>query len=159
MTIEALDQATLVCTIEGTATSVVLSRGWESTTKRILVTGGAGFLDSHLCERLLNNGHEILCVDNSFHSAQMNITHLLENPNMELMRHDVIFPLYVEVDESFNLACPASPIWPNGRRRKFCRRQHLRFTAIAPCIRRRKSTGQRQSDRPAIVLRSEETVR
>ena len=110
MTIEALDQATLVCTIEGTATSVVLSRGWESITKRILVTGGAGFLDSYLCERLLNNGHEILCVDNSFPSTQMNITHRLENPNIELMRHDVIFPLYVEVDEIFNLACPASPI-------------------------------------------------
>jgi UDP-glucuronate decarboxylase len=78
--------------------------------KRILVTGGAGFLGSHLCERLLNNGHEVLCVDNFFSSTRGNITHLLDNPDMELMRHDVTFPLYVEVDEIFNLACPASPI-------------------------------------------------
>jgi UDP-glucuronate decarboxylase len=79
-------------------------------TKRILVTGGAGFLGSHLCERLLNNGHEVLCVDNFFSSTRRNITHLLDNSNMELMRHDVTFPLYIEVDEIFNLACPASPI-------------------------------------------------
>jgi UDP-glucuronate decarboxylase len=79
-------------------------------TKRILVTGGAGFLGSHLCERLLNNGHEVLCVDNFFSTTRRNITHLLDNPNMELMRHDVTLPLYVEVDEIFNLACPASPI-------------------------------------------------
>jgi UDP-glucuronate decarboxylase len=79
-------------------------------TKRILVTGGAGFLGSHLCERLLNNGHEVLCVDNFFSSTRSNILHLLDHRNMELMRHDVTFPLYVEVDEIFNLACPASPI-------------------------------------------------
>jgi UDP-glucuronate decarboxylase len=79
-------------------------------TKRVLVTGGAGFLGSHLCERLLNNGHEVLCVDNFFSGTRRNITHLLDNSNMELMRHDVTFPLYVEVDEIFNLACPASPI-------------------------------------------------
>jgi UDP-glucuronate decarboxylase len=79
-------------------------------TKRILVTGGAGFLGSHLCERLLNNGHEVLCVDNFFSSTRRNVVHLLDNPNMELVRHDVTFPLYVEVDEIFNLACPASPI-------------------------------------------------
>ena len=79
-------------------------------TKRVLVTGGAGFLGSHLCERLLNSGYEVLCVDNFFSSTRRNITHLLDNPNMELMRHDVTFPLYVEVDEIFNLACPASPI-------------------------------------------------
>ncbi len=79
-------------------------------TKRVLVTGGAGFLGSHLCERLLNNGHEVLCVDNFFSGTRGNITHLLGNPNMELMRHDVTFPLYIEVDEIFNLACPASPI-------------------------------------------------
>ena len=79
-------------------------------TKRILVTGGAGFLGSHLCEQLLNDGHEVLCVDNFFSSTRGNITHLLGNPNMELMRHDVTFPLYVEVDQIFNLACPASPI-------------------------------------------------
>jgi UDP-glucuronate decarboxylase len=79
-------------------------------TKRILVTGGAGFLGSHLCERLLNSGNEVLCVDNFFSSTRRNITHLLDNPNFELMRHDVTFPLYVEVDEIFNLACPASPV-------------------------------------------------
>jgi UDP-glucuronate decarboxylase len=79
-------------------------------TKRILVTGGAGFLGSHLCERLLNNGHEVLCADNFFSSTRRNILHLLDNNDMELMRHDVTFPLYVEVDEIFNLACPASPV-------------------------------------------------
>ena len=79
-------------------------------TKRILVTGGAGFLGSHLCERLLSGRHEVLCVDNFFSSTRQNITHLLDDANMELMRHDVTFPLYVEVDEIFNLACPASPI-------------------------------------------------
>ncbi len=79
-------------------------------SKRILVTGGAGFLGSHLCERLLNDGHQVLCVDNFFSSTRYNILHLLDNKNMELMRHDVNFPLYVEIDEIFNLACPASPI-------------------------------------------------
>ena len=79
-------------------------------TKRVLVTGGAGFLGSHLCERLLKDGYEVLCVDNFFSSTRRNITHLLDNPNLELMRHDVTFPLYVEVDEIFNLACPASPV-------------------------------------------------
>ncbi len=78
--------------------------------KRILVTGGAGFLGSHLCEHLLNNGNEVLCVDNFLSGARSNVVHLLGNPKMELMRHDVTFPLYVEVDEIFNLACPASPI-------------------------------------------------
>jgi UDP-glucuronate decarboxylase len=89
---------------------VFVARIGESMTKRILVTGGAGFLGSHLCERLLNDGHEVLCVDNFFSSTRRNITHLLDHSNMELMRHDVTFPLYVEVDEIFNLACPASPI-------------------------------------------------
>ncbi len=78
--------------------------------KRILVTGGAGFLGSHLCERLLNEGHEVLCVDNYFTGQRMNVAHLLDNPRFELMRHDVTFPLFVEVDEIYNLACPASPI-------------------------------------------------
>ena len=78
--------------------------------KRILVTGGAGFLGSHLCERLLEQGHELLCVDNYFTGTKANIAHLLDNPFFELMRHDVTFPLYIEVDEIYNLACPASPI-------------------------------------------------
>ena len=77
---------------------------------RILVTGGAGFLGSHLCERLLDAGHEVLCVDNFYTGARRNVAHLLGNPNFELMRHDVTFPLFVEVDEIYNLACPASPI-------------------------------------------------
>ncbi|MGD2021425.1 MAG: SDR family oxidoreductase [Thiohalocapsa sp.] len=78
--------------------------------KRILVTGGAGFLGSHLCERLLADGHDVLCVDNFFTGTKDNIAHLIDNPYFELMRHDVTFPLYVEVDEIYNLACPASPI-------------------------------------------------
>jgi UDP-glucuronate decarboxylase len=78
--------------------------------KRILITGGAGFLGSHLCDRLLNDGHDVLCVDNFYTSTRRNITHLLEHPNFELLRHDVTFPLYVEVDRIYNLACPASPI-------------------------------------------------
>lgn len=78
--------------------------------KRILVTGGAGFLGSHLCERLLADGHDVLCVDNFFTGAKRNVSHLLDHSNFELMRHDVTFPLYVEVDEIYNLACPASPI-------------------------------------------------
>lgn len=80
------------------------------TNKRIAVTGGAGFLGSHLCERLLQDGHEVLCVDNFFTGAKQNIKHLMNNPLFELIRHDVTFPLYVEVDEIYNLACPASPI-------------------------------------------------
>lgn len=78
--------------------------------KRILITGGAGFIGSHLCERLLADGHDVLCVDNFFTSRKENITHLLGNPRFEMIRHDVTFPLYVEVDEIYNLACPASPI-------------------------------------------------
>ena len=78
--------------------------------KRILVTGGAGFLGSHLCERLLEEGHDVLCVDNFFTGTKDNIVHLLDKPHFELMRHDVTFPLYLEVDEIYNLACPASPI-------------------------------------------------
>jgi UDP-glucuronate decarboxylase len=79
------------------------------TRKRVLVTGGSGFLGSHLCERLLDEGNEVLCVDNFFTGSRGNVAHLLERPNFELMRHDVTFPLYVEVDEIYNLACPASP--------------------------------------------------
>ena len=78
--------------------------------KRILVTGGVGFLGSHLCERLLELGHDVLCVDNYFTGRKTSIQHLMSNPFFEVMRHDVTFPLYVEVDEIYNLACPASPI-------------------------------------------------
>ena len=80
------------------------------TRKKIMVTGGAGFLGSHLCERLLNDGHDVLCVDNFYTGSKDNIAHLLGNPCFEMMRHDVTFPLYVEVDEIYNLACPASPV-------------------------------------------------
>ena len=76
----------------------------------ILVTGGAGFLGSHLCDRLIRDGHEVLCVDNFFTGGKRNIAHLLDHPKFELMRHDVTFPLYVEVERIYNLACPASPI-------------------------------------------------
>lgn len=81
-----------------------------SNRKRVLVTGGAGFLGSHLCERLLFDGCDVLCVDNFYSGTRDNVAHLMSNPHFELMRHDVIFPLYVEVDEIFNLACPASPL-------------------------------------------------
>lgn len=80
------------------------------TRKRVLVTGGAGFLGSHLCERLLADGHDVLCVDNYFTGRKDNIAHLLGRPQFEALRHDITFPLYVEVDEIYNLACPASPV-------------------------------------------------
>ncbi|HEB70222.1 MAG TPA: SDR family oxidoreductase [Desulfobulbus sp.] len=82
----------------------------SQTRKQVLVTGGTGFLGSHLCERLLKDGNDVLCVDNFFTGTKDNVLHLLDNPHFELMRHDVTFPLYVEVDEIYNLACPASPI-------------------------------------------------
>lgn len=78
--------------------------------KRVLVTGGAGFLGSHLCERLLNDGHDVICLDNYFTGSKRNVVHLLDNPYFELVRHDVIAPFYAEVDQIFNLACPASPV-------------------------------------------------
>lgn len=80
------------------------------TRNRVMVTGGAGFLGSHLCEQLLQLGHEVICVDNFYTGKKQNISHLLENPYFEVLRHDVTFPLYIEVDEIYNLACPASPI-------------------------------------------------
>jgi UDP-glucuronate decarboxylase len=82
----------------------------EKSKKRILVTGGAGFLGSHLCERLLSDGCEIICVDNFYTGTKDNILHMLDSPYFEFIRHDVCFPLYVEVDEIYNLACPASPV-------------------------------------------------
>ncbi len=91
------------------AISSFLERTKTVTGKRVLVTGGAGFLGSHLCECLLDRGHDVLCVDNFFSSSRHNVAHLLDNHRLELLRHDITFPLYVEVDEIFNLACPASP--------------------------------------------------
>jgi UDP-glucuronate decarboxylase len=82
----------------------------RTSTKRVLVTGGAGFLGSHLCERLIADGHSVLCVDNYFTGRKENVGHLLDDPHFEAMRHDVTHPLFVEVDEVYNLACPASPI-------------------------------------------------
>ena len=78
--------------------------------KRILITGGAGFIGSHLCERLIDAGHDVICLDNYFTGTKENLLKLLDYPNFELLRHDVTFPLYVEVDEIYNLACPASPV-------------------------------------------------
>jgi UDP-glucuronate decarboxylase len=83
---------------------------YSPTSRRVLVTGGAGFLGSHLCDLLVEAGHEVLCLDNFFTGRRGNVAHLLDRPNFELMRHDVTFPLYVEVDEIYNLACPASPV-------------------------------------------------
>ena len=80
------------------------------TKKRILITGAAGFLGSHLCERLLNEGNEVICADNFYTGSKSNVVHLLDHPYFELIRHDVTFPLYIEVDEIYNLACPASPV-------------------------------------------------
>jgi UDP-glucuronate decarboxylase len=81
-----------------------------NSNKRILVTGGAGFLGSHLIDRLIARGDEVVCVDNYFTGSKKNIAHLLNHPNFELIRHDVTFPLYIEVDQIYNLACPASPV-------------------------------------------------
>ena len=134
-----------------------------SNQKRILVTGGAGFVGSHLCERLLNSDNEVLCLDNYFSGAKQNVLHLLDNPRFKLMRHDVTLPLYEEVDEIYNLACPASPIhykktrlrrprpacrvrsicwiWQDEPMRGFCKPQQVRSTAIRKFTRNRKVTG------------------
>ena len=143
--------------------------------RRVLITGGAGFLGSHLGERLLADGCHVLCVDNFFTGAKRNIEHLLDNPNFELLRHDVTFPLFVEVDEIYNLACPASPIHyqrdpvQTTKTSVIGRHQHAdsakRLRAQDPAglhergIRRSlgapasgKLLGQRQSDRPAELL-------
>lgn len=91
------------------ANTVQVGRDYHAR-KRVLVTGGAGFIGSHLCERLLEQGHEVVCLDNFFTGTKDNIAHLIGNPYFELLRHDVTFPLYIEVDEIFNMACPASPV-------------------------------------------------
>ncbi len=80
-----------------------------SKVKRILVTGGAGFLGSHLCERLVEDGHDVICLDNFFTSQKSNVAHLLDQPNFELIRHDITMPIWLEVDQIYNLACPAAP--------------------------------------------------
>jgi UDP-glucuronate decarboxylase len=85
-------------------------RSHDLAGQRILITGGAGFLGSHLCERLLNEGHEVICVDNFFTGSKANIEHLVGNRRFELIRHDITFPLFLEVDQIYNLACPASPV-------------------------------------------------
>ena len=79
--------------------------------KRVLVTGGAGFIGSHLCDKLVAFGHDVICLDNFFTGNKQNIYHLIDKPNFELIRHDVTLPIYLEVDEIFNLACPASPVY------------------------------------------------
>jgi len=96
--------------VPGIGLTAVLMRRSYFEQKRILVTGGAGFLGSHLCERLLADGHALLCVDNLFTGSRRNIAHLLDDKAFEFIRHDITFPLYVEVDEIYNLACPASPV-------------------------------------------------
>lgn len=103
------------CLLYAVTIRTVLFKGlkeivWSETMNRILVTGGAGFLGSHLCERLLEAEHDVLSVDNYFTGRKNNIAHLIDNPNFEAMRHDITFPLYVEVDRIYNLACPASPV-------------------------------------------------
>ena len=132
-------------------------------SKTILVTGGGGFLGSHLCERLLELGNDVICVDNFYTGSKRNIRHLLENHRFELIRHDVTLPLVVEVDEIYNLACPASPIHyqrdpaqtiktcvhgainmlglPSGPERRCFRLRPAKCTATRPFIRRSKSTG------------------
>jgi len=88
----------------------VMDRVLNMESKRVLVTGGAGFLGSHLCGRLVNQGHDVICLDNLYTGSKRNITGLLDRPNFEFIRHDVTFPIYLEVDQIYNLACPASPI-------------------------------------------------
>jgi UDP-glucuronate decarboxylase len=149
--------------------------------KRILVTGGAGFLGSHLCERLLRDGHDVLCVDNYFSGRRENIIHLLDDHNFEAMRHDVTFPLFVEVDEIYNLACPASPIhyqFDPVQTTKTCVHGAINMLGLAkrvkgkilqastseyprihPNIRDRGLLGQRQPDWPPFLLRRRQALR
>ena len=144
--------------------------------KRILVTGGAGFLGSHLCERLIAEGADVICVDNFFTGTRSNVEHLLDHKRFELIRHDVTFPLYVEVDEIYNLACPASPIHYQHdpvQTTKTSVHGAINMLGLAKRVKRknpagvhlgglwrpqrssadRRLLGQRQSDRPALLLR------
>ena len=128
-----------------------------SQLSRILVTGGAGFLGSHICERLVADGHDVICLDNFFTSQKTNVAHLLSKPNFELIRHDITLPIFLEVDEIYNMACPAAPghyqynpiktpkqaswelsmSWalPNAAVRKCFKRAHQKSTAIQKSIR------------------------
>ena len=156
--------------------------GNGASPRRILVTGGAGFLGSHLCDRLVAQGHEVLCVDNYFTGRRANIAHLMDLPNFELMRHDVTFPLYVEVDDIYNLACPASPVHyqyrsgadhedERARRDQHARPRQAGARADVPGLdlgglRRpepapadRGLLGQRQPDRSALLLRRGQALR
>ena len=168
----------------GSYGSMLVSRKQShGQVKKILVTGGAGFLGSHLCERLLAQGHDVLCVDNFFTGTKRNIAHLLGNPRFEFLRHDVTFPLYVEVDEIYNLACPASPDPLPARpgaddederarrdqharprqaraRRGSSRHRHRRSMAI-PTVHPQtgRLLGPRQPDRPALLLRRGQALR
>jgi UDP-glucuronate decarboxylase len=145
-------------------------------SRRILISGGAGFIGSHLCDLLLAEGHEVLCVDNYFTGWRRNIEHLVNAPRFELMRHDVTFPLYVEVDDIYNLACPASPVHyqhdpvqtlktsvhgainmlglAKRTRARIFQASTTRSMAIPTCIRSRRAIGgPRQSARDPRLLR------
>jgi len=130
-------------------------------SERVLVTGGAGFLGSHLCDRLLEKGHYVICLDNYFTGQKRNIFHLLENPHFEVIRHDLVNPVFLEVDQIYNMACPASPVhyqynpvrqalWvlftcsvlPKESRQRSYRLQQARYTGILPCIPKMKATGE-----------------
>lgn len=117
--------------------------------KRVIVTGGAGFLGSHLCERLLQDGHDVLSVDNYFTGTKSNITHLLGNPYFEALRHDVTFPLYVEADEIYNLACPASPIYFITNL-TLCRQQKPVSMALSICLAWPKDSKQKYFKPPPV---------
>lgn len=152
-----------------------------SLRKRILVTGGAGFLGSHLCERLLSLGFEVICVDNFYTGGKENISHLIGNPRFELIRHDVTFPLYLEVDEIYNLACPASPIHyqydpvqttktsihgainmlgllPSGPEQKSSRHPPVKSMEIRPNTHNRKAIGEMSIPSDSVLVTTKASV-